>query len=176
MSDLLNLSVYLSDINATFNQDPLSINAEDESEKKDQVLPDQVFINGSDIYTFIYHNLTPCSQFMTFVIANLPSIYYQRRAYLTKARLQELETILYEPLVKFENIDDNHYRLIGRLNKFNTLRLTVDEFLQYVNDKQALLFEIAEINLRFQINYGDYIRWDTKSQQLLPLMVLNCTN
>lgn len=154
-------AVRLRDIHATISEDS---NTEEEL----------VVLPANRLFSFIRRNSSEISRdhIVTLVFGGLRDLYFERRDLLSPRERISLDVATHSRLVDITYDETSEEATAGNVTPFDVLRLTVGEFVDFLNSKESISLSIDSIGVEMIVEYKRYDFWDEDSNRLVETVDL----
>lgn len=110
------------------------------------------FIGNNTIKYLQKHPNILKGEIMTIVNTSIINIYWKYRELLSLKELENLSFFIKDSLPEFDE-DGN---LITSLNHYNFMKITVGDFIKFINKKIPIKISLMNLNVIINLTYEDY--------------------
>jgi hypothetical protein len=149
----------------------------------DEIFKNNLFLNTSDILPVIRRNLSKYqNSIITIVNTDLFNIYLNNKKSLNNNELLDIHKYLDSDLPIFDNIVDYEklieykesfdsdqlktpiYQLIGTINPFTVLSISVPDFVNFISSNKPILISLRNTRLLVSLQYEAYDFYDISAE------------
>ncbi len=138
-----------------------------------------LFVKGNDVLSIINQNIKNyCGWYITFVLPSLTDHFLDNSEYLSEEEHVTLLELSNTSNPKFKNIYEYDYfdeiqytlplyQMFGVITPYNVLHISVKDFVEMINDRNAPLFVLDEIYSIIGLYYEEYDLYDKQQGKMI---------